>query len=332
MPPSARTRTVGIEEARRIAVRAQPLDGSATGVLDTVRRLGFLQLDPIATVAVRSISSSGAGWGRTTPPSSTGCSGSSGSSSSGTPSSGRSRRCRCSRRGCGAAGAIRPWERRHRPSSPRTRVPALRPRASSRRAARSSRASSRTARARRARPPLVRQPACRRDAPALHDRGEIAIVGRRGGQRLWDIAERWYPETERCRCERPTADWPSTASAPAAYGSSATGGTPIPDAEDGPVPDRVDAALAVRPVDRRPRPGRGALRLPLSPRDVRPAAKREYGYYVLPILAGDRLVGRAEPRFDRAARTLEVLGAWGDTSGLDEALDRLAAWLGARRV
>src|SRR6476661_6510662 len=44
-------RTVGHDHARRIAVRAQLLDGSATGVLDTVRRLGFLQIDPIATVA-----------------------------------------------------------------------------------------------------------------------------------------------------------------------------------------------------------------------------------------------------------------------------------------
>ena len=39
------------DAARRIAIRAQLLDGSATGVLDTVRRLGFLQLDPITTVA-----------------------------------------------------------------------------------------------------------------------------------------------------------------------------------------------------------------------------------------------------------------------------------------
>ena len=39
------------EEARRIAVRAQLLDGSATSVLDTVRRLGFLQIDLISTVA-----------------------------------------------------------------------------------------------------------------------------------------------------------------------------------------------------------------------------------------------------------------------------------------
>src|SRR6476469_10057139 len=44
-------RTVDHDRARRIAVRAQLLDGSATDVLDTVRRLGFLQIDPISTVA-----------------------------------------------------------------------------------------------------------------------------------------------------------------------------------------------------------------------------------------------------------------------------------------
>ena len=42
---------VSREEARRIAVRAQLLDGSARGVLSTVRRLGFLQIDTVSTVA-----------------------------------------------------------------------------------------------------------------------------------------------------------------------------------------------------------------------------------------------------------------------------------------
>ena len=42
---------VDVEAARRIAIHAQALDGSASDLLTTVQRLGFLQLDPIATVA-----------------------------------------------------------------------------------------------------------------------------------------------------------------------------------------------------------------------------------------------------------------------------------------
>ena len=41
-----------------------------------------------------------------------------------------------------------------------------------------------------------------------------------------------------------------------------------------------------------------------------PEHKRRWGYYVLPILFGDRLVGRIEPRLDRATRTLRILGIW----------------------
>jgi uncharacterized protein YcaQ len=41
-----------------------------------------------------------------------------------------------------------------------------------------------------------------------------------------------------------------------------------------------------------------------------PAAKRRWGYYVLPILFGDRLVGRIEPRIDRRARALKVEALW----------------------
>jgi len=41
-----------------------------------------------------------------------------------------------------------------------------------------------------------------------------------------------------------------------------------------------------------------------------PEIKRRWGYYVLPILFGDRLVGRIEPRLERATRTLRVLGLW----------------------
>ena len=41
-----------------------------------------------------------------------------------------------------------------------------------------------------------------------------------------------------------------------------------------------------------------------------PAAKRRWGYYVLPILFGDRLVGRIEPRIERRTNALRIAGLW----------------------
>jgi uncharacterized protein YcaQ len=41
-----------------------------------------------------------------------------------------------------------------------------------------------------------------------------------------------------------------------------------------------------------------------------PPAKRRWGYYVLPVLFGDRLVGRIEPRIERKSDTLRIVGLW----------------------
>ena len=66
-----------------------------------------------------------------------------------------------------------------------------------------------------------------------------------------------------------------------------------------------------------------------------PAAKRRWGYYVLPLVYGDRLVGRVEPRIDRKADTLRIRGIWWE-EGFDPLADAgfvpaLAAALDAHR-
>jgi uncharacterized protein YcaQ len=65
-----------------------------------------------------------------------------------------------------------------------------------------------------------------------------------------------------------------------------------------------------------------------------PKTKREYGYYVLPILRGDKLVGRIEPVHDRKAGVLRVNGVWWEPGvkpvALDVPLRSLARFLGAK--
>jgi uncharacterized protein YcaQ len=74
-----------------------------------------------------------------------------------------------------------------------------------------------------------------------------------------------------------------------------------------------------------------------------PAAKRRWGYYVLPLLYGDRLVGRIEPRRDKASPDLRILNVWFEDGfspmeepdfvpALDEALRAYRSFVGGRRV
>jgi uncharacterized protein len=51
-----------------------------------------------------------------------------------------------------------------------------------------------------------------------------------------------------------------------------------------------------------------------------PAARRRWGYYVLPMLSGDRLVGRIEPRADRVTGTLRIVDVWWQ-DGFDPIVD-----------
>jgi uncharacterized protein YcaQ len=73
-----------------------------------------------------------------------------------------------------------------------------------------------------------------------------------------------------------------------------------------------------------------------------PAHKRRWGYYVLPILYGDDLVARLDPKLDRNTMTLEIKGFWHEedapvkdmdfASALGTGLVRFANFLGAKKV
>ncbi len=328
-------RVVSPEQARRIAVRAQLLDGTAKTVLETVRHLGFLQMDPIATVA--------------------------------TPQ----QLVLHSRLGSFDTTELDRllWEERKLFEYDAFIYPIEDLPLQKARMARFRRANTlkrdqwirdflrENARFRRH---ILREleqdgPKLSRDfehelMPAgqahrwwgdrqvrlmldiLTARGEVAVAGRVGKQRLWDLAERVFPETE-------TVPWREAERELERRRQRALGvwrergeWVAHPDVSDEPVPDR---AVLLSPFDRlvHDRDRAEALfdfhyRLEMYV----PQAKREFGYYVLPLLVGDRLPGRAEPRLDRKTGTLELLGAWGDTSRLDEALTGLAEFLGAERA
>lgn len=72
-----------------------------------------------------------------------------------------------------------------------------------------------------------------------------------------------------------------------------------------------------------------------------PAAKRRFGYYVFPLLEGDRFVGRAEVRAERAEGVLKVMNVWpepavqfgaGRREKLEAELIRLARFVGIKNI
>jgi len=329
------TEAPSLEQARRIAVRAQLLDGSARGALETVRQLGFLQIDPISTVA---------------PP---------------------QQLVLFSRLGPFEPTELDRliWEERklfewNAFIWPIEDLPLVRARMMKRRRLGTSARDrwigeflKENARFRRyvlrelerSGPLPSRQLESDLMAPGeahrwwgtrqvrlmleiLHARGEIAVAGRSGKQRLWDLGERVFPPTETLPWREAEREIEQKRRRSLGVWKERGRWHIHPDVPDDPVPKRV---TVLSPFDRLIHDRDRAeylwnfhYRLEMYV----PKAKREYGYYVLPILSSDRVVGRIEPVFDGKTRELRVNGVWWEDGvrpvSLTSTLKRLARFLG----
>ncbi len=189
-------------------------------------------------------------------------------------------------------------------------------------------------------------------------RGEVATAGRQGRERLWDLASRVYPdapavpadEALRIRNERRLR----------ALGIARARGPECPvepvdvgEAGEEAVVEGVKGTWRVDPSQLdKPLAGRAAL---LSPFDrlihdrkrtidlfefdyqlemYKPVAKRRWGYFALPILYGDRLVGKLDAAADRGAGVFRVNAVYEDvpftqtmTTAVRREIADLARWL-----
>jgi uncharacterized protein len=192
----------------------------------------------------------------------------------------------------------------------------------------------------------------------MEARGEVAVAGRRSRSRLWDLASRIYPDEPampadqalRARNElRLRSLGIARARAPECPGEPMDVG----EAGEQAVVDGVKGTWRIDPLY----PdsvfyGRAAL---LSPLDrlifdrqrtldlfdfdyqlemYKPAAKRRWGYFALPILYGDRLVGKLDATADRKAGVLRVDAIHEDllftrtmTMAVHAEIEALAQWL-----
>jgi uncharacterized protein len=193
----------------------------------------------------------------------------------------------------------------------------------------------------------------------LSARGQVAIAGRVGRQRLWDIPERVYPrfdplppdEARRRREERRLRSLGIARAKPALLPGEplqvGEAGVPVtvegldgewradPDALDGPFTGRT---ALLSPFDRLVHDRDRTLTLfdfSYVLEMYKPAAQRRWGYFALPVLHQDRLVGKLDAKADRRAGKFTVHALHEDVrltkamrADVAAEIEALAAWLG----
>lgn len=216
--------------------------------------------------------------------------------------------------------------------------------------------------------------------------GALAVCHRRGLEKVYDLTERVLPAVHAAEApDRAThvawacasaldrlgfatpgelaAFWglvsPEEAKAWARAEGDALEPVTIEGADGAPRPALARPGLAERAAAAAELPGRVRVLAPFDPvlrdraRAARlfgfdyrieiyvPAAKRRWGYYVFPLLEGDRLIGRVDMKAERAEGVLRVAALWpeagvrfgkGRMERLEAELDRLARFAGCERV
>lgn len=222
----------------------------------------------------------------------------------------------------------------------------------------------------------------------LWTKGKVMIVGRTGQQRIWDLAERWFPEwtptasmtykqQTRTSIERSVKamgiamkkhiwyyftrwrydDLPNTLKAMEKKGDLIPVVVPGVKGAWHLHPDDLGLIEKLQAGDWEPRTttllspfdpliaDRGRTKLmwdfDFAIEIYVPKEKRKFGYYVLPILHGDHLIGRIDPSMDRKTGVLTINGIWAELNApkdkltaqaVAQSIENLAKFLGATKI